>query len=215
MDIINYTIYNDIDNTIFKMMKNHLVNNDIDEIYKEWNFWDGRVERFKKNKQSRFAFEVLFIGNILTAVARVQSYDMIEWYLEGYRKGNTCALLSFVLQNIKWSVLRGTGKRIFEGSLLQEAEERQERQGREEEERTEKDKKQILLEKVQKEIIEEYPAFKKVFYKKYRDNVASMVFNLNGNTNDSELLERLIEDEMIEDFSNFKIKQIENLLKNS
>lgn len=42
-----------------------------------------------------------------------------------------------------------------------------------------------------------------------------MIFNLNGNANDSELLERLIEDEMIEDFSNFKIKQIENLLKNS
>ena len=96
--------------------------------------------------------------------------------------------------------------------MLPEVEERQER---EEEERTEKDKKQNLLEKVQKEIIEEYPAFKEVFYKKYRDNIASMVFNLNGNTNDSELLERLIEDEMIEDFSNFKIKQIENLLKNS
>ena len=212
MDIIKYTIYNDIDNTIFKMMKNHLVNNDIDEIYKKWNFWDGRVERFKKNKQSRFIFEVLLIGNILTAVAQVQSYDTIEWYLEGYRKGNTCALLSFVLQNIKWSVLKGTGKKIFEGPLLPEVEERQ---GREEEKRTKKDKKQILLEKVQKEIIEEYPAFKEVFYKKYRDNIASMVFNLNGNTNDSELLERLIEDEMIEDFSNFKIKQIENLLKNS
>lgn len=79
MDIIKYTIYKDIDNTIFKMMKNHLVNNDIDEIYKEWNFWDGRVERFKNNKQSRFIFEVLLIGNILTAVARVQPYDMIEW----------------------------------------------------------------------------------------------------------------------------------------
>lgn len=212
MDIINFTIYNDIDNTIFKMMKIYLANNDIDEIYKEWNFWDGKVERFKKNKQSRFIFEVLLIGNILTAVAHVQSYDMIEWYLEGYSKGNTCALLSFVLQNVKWSVLRGTGKKIFEGSLLPEAEERQ---GREEEEKTEKDKKQILIEKVQKEIIEEYPAFKEVFYKKYRDNITSMVFNLNGNTNDSELLERLIEDEMIEDFSNFKIKQIENLLKNS
>ena len=212
MDIINHTIYKDIDNTIFKMMKNHLVNNDIDEIYKEWNFWDGRVERFKKNKQSRFIFEVLLIGNILTAVARIQPYDLIELSLEGYSEGNTCALLSFVLQNIKWSVLEGTGKRIFEGPLLPEVEERQER---EEEERTEKDKKQILLEKVQKEIIEEYPAFKDVFYKKYRDNIASMVFNLNGNINDSELLERLIEDEMIEDFSNFKIKQIENLLKNS
>ena len=211
MDIINHTIYKDIDNTIFKMMKNHLVNNDIEEIYKEWNFWDGRVERFKKNKQSRFIFEVLLIGNILTAVARVQPYDLIEWSLEGYSEGNTCALLSFVLQNIKWSVLRGTGKRIFEGPLLPEVEERQGR----EEKRTEKDKKQILLEKVQKEIIEEYPAFKEVFYKKYRDNIASMVFNLNGNINDSELLERLIEDEMIEDFSNFKIKQIENLLKNS
>lgn len=212
MDIMNHTIYKDIDNTIFKMMKNHLVNNDIEEIYKEWNFWDGRVERFKKNKQSRFIFEVLLIGNILTAVAHVQSYDMIERSLEGYSEGNTCALLSFVLQNIKWSVLRGTGKKLFEGPLLPEVEERQ---GREEEERTEKDKKQILLEKVQKEIIKEYPAFKEVFYKKYRDNIASMVFNLNGNINDSELLERLIEDEMIEDFSNFKIKQIENLLKNS
>ena len=211
MDIINYTIYNGIDNTIFKMMKSYLVNNDIDEIYKEWNFWDNRVERFKKNKQSRFAFEVLFIRDILTAVAQVQSYDTIKCYLEDYRSEKTSAFLSFVLQNIKWSVLESQGKRIFEGSLLPEAEERQER----EEERTEKDKKQILLEKVQKEIIEEYPAFKEVFYKKYRDNIASMVFNLNGNANDSELLERLIEDEMIEDFSNFKIKQIENLLKNS
>lgn len=205
MDIINYTIYNGIDNTIFKMMKSYLVNNDIDKIYKEWNFWDGRVERFKKNKQSRFAFEVLFIGNVLTAVAQVQSYDTIGCYLEGYRSEKTSAFLSFVLQNIKWSIIESKGKRIFEGSLLPE----------ERQERTEKDKKQILLEKVQKEIIEEYPAFKEVFYKKYRDNIASMVFNLNENANDSELLERLIEDEMIEDFSNFKIKQIENLLKNS
>lgn len=204
MDIINYTIYNGIDNTIFKMMKSYLVNNDIDKIYKEWNFWDGRVERFKKNKQSRFAFEVLFIGDILTAVAQVQSYDTIGCYLKDYRSEKTSAFLSFVLQNIKWSILESQGKRIFEGPLLPEAEER-----------TEKDKKQILLEKVQKEIIEEYPAFKEVFYKKYKDNIASMVFNLNGNINDSELLERLIEDEMIEDFSNFKIKQIENLLKNS
>lgn len=210
MDIINYTIYKGIDNAIFKMMKNHLVNNDIDEIYKEWNFWDGSVERFKKNKQSRFVFEVLFIGNILTAVAQVQSYDTIERYLKGYRSESTCALLSFVLQNIKWGVLESKGKRIFEGPLLPEVEERQER-----EERTEKDKKQILLEKVQKEIVDEYPAFKEVFYKKYKDNIASMIFNLNGNANDSELLEKLIEDEMIEDFSNFKIKQIENLLKNS
>lgn len=205
MDIINYTIYNGIDNTIFKMMKSYLVNNDIDKIYKEWNFWDGRVERFKKNKQSRLAFEVLFIGNVLTAVAQVQSYDTIGCYLEGYRSEKTSAFLSFVLQNIKWSVIESKGKRIFEGSLLPE----------ERQERTEKDKKQILLEKVQKEIIEEYPAFKEVFYKKYRDNIASMVFNLNENANNSELLERLIEDEMIEDFSNFKIKQIENLLKNS
>lgn len=55
MDIINYTIYKDIDNTIFKMMKSYLTNNDIDKIYKEWNFWDGRVERFK-NKNSRVSF---------------------------------------------------------------------------------------------------------------------------------------------------------------
>lgn len=121
MDIINYTIYNGIDNTIFKMMKSYLVNNDIDEIYKEW---DGRVERFKKNKQSHFAFEVLFIGNVL---AQVQSYDTIGYYLEGYRSEKTSAFLSFVLQNTKWSVLESQGKRIFEGPLLPEAEETQER----------------------------------------------------------------------------------------
>lgn len=115
MDIINYTIYNGIDNTIFKMMKSYLVNNDIDEIYKEWNFWDGRVERFKKNKQSRFAFEVLFIGNVLTAVAQVQSYDTIGYYLEGYHSEKTSAFLSFVLQNTKWSVLESQGKRILKG----------------------------------------------------------------------------------------------------
>ena len=207
MDIINYTIYNGIDNTIFKMMKSYLVNNDIDEIYKEWNFWDARVERFKKNKQAHFAIAALFIGNILTAVAQVQSYNTIGCYLEGYRSEKTSAFLSFVLQNIKWSVLESQGKRIFFFFLLPEAEETQER------EEEQKDKKQILLEKVQKKIIEEYPAFKEVFYKKYKDNIASMVFNLNGNANDSELLKRLIEDEMIEDFSNFKIKQIENLLK--
>lgn len=115
MDIINYTIYNGIDNTIFKMMKSYLVNNDIDEIYKEWNFWDDRVERFKKNKQSHFAFEVLFIGDILTAVAQVQSYDTIGCYLEGYRSEKTSAFLSFVLQNIKWSVLESQGKRILKG----------------------------------------------------------------------------------------------------
>lgn len=210
MDIMNHTIYNDIDDTVFKMMKSYLVNNDIDEIYKEWNFWDGRVERFKKNKQSRFIFEVLLIGNILTAVAQVQSYDKIGYYLEGYRSEKTCALLSFVLQNIKWSVLEGTGKRIFEGALLPEVEERQER-----EEEAKKDKKQILLEKVQKEIVEEYPAFKEVFYKKYRYIIAERLFQLGGNPNGSIALEQLIEDEMIEDFSNFKIKQIENLLKNS
>ena len=119
---MNYIIYNDIDDTVFKMMKSYLVNNDIDKIYKEWNFWDGKVERFKNNKQSRFAFEVLFIGNVLTAAARIQSYDMIGWALEGYSEGNTCALLSFVLQNVKWSVLRGTGKRIFEGPVLPEVE---------------------------------------------------------------------------------------------
>lgn len=212
MDIINYTIYKDIDNTIFKMMKNHLVNNNIEEIYKEWNFWDDRVERFKKNKQSRFIFEVLFIGDILTAVAQVQSYDTIEWYLEGYRSEKTSALLSFVLQNIKWSVIESKGKRIFEGPLLPEVEERQEREKKKEQKKT---KNKFFSKKSKKEIIEEYPAFKEVFYKKYKDNIASMVFNLNGNANDSELLERLIEDEMIEDFSNFKIKQIENLLKNS
>ena len=211
MDIINYTIYNDIDDAILKMMKIYLVNNDIDKIYKEWNFWDGKVERFKKNKQSRFAFEVLFIGNVLTAVARVQPYDLIEWSLEGYSEGNTCALLSFVLQNVKWSTLIGAGKKIFEGPLLPEVEERQGR----EEERTEKDKKQILLEKIQKEIEEEYPAFKEIFYQKYRNVIVERLFQLGGNPNDSITLEKLIENEMEEDFSNFKIKQIENLLKKS
>lgn len=214
MDIINHTIYKDIDNTIFKMMKSYLVNNDIDKIYKEWNFWDGRVERFKNNKQSRFIFEVLFIGRVLTAIARVQPYDMIEWHLSQYRDGNTEALLSFVLNNVKWSILNSSGKRLFEGDLLSEEKEKKdliEKQSQEEE----KDKKQILLEKVQNEIIEEYPAFKEVFYKKYRYIIVERLFQLGGNPNGSIALEQLIEDEMIEDFSNFKIKQIENLLKNS
>lgn len=76
-------------------------------------------------------------------------------------------------------------------------------------------KNKFFLKKFKKKLQKNIPLSKEVFYKKYRDNIASMVFNLNGNANDSELLERLIEDEMIEDFSNFKIKQIENLLKNS
>lgn len=145
----------------------------------------------------------------------VEPYAQIEFYLNKYCEGNSSAFLSFVLKNVKWSVPKGFGKKLFEGDLLSEEKEKEEKNWIEEEQEQEKDKKQILLEKVQKEIIEEYPAFKEVFYKKYKDNIASMVFNLNGNINDSELLERLIEDEMIEDFSNFKIKQIENLLKNS
>lgn len=214
MRITNDWVYEIVkDKKILSLMESYLDDLDIRKIYKQWNFWSPEVERFGDDTVLGYNYEVAFIGKILSAVSMVQPYIQIEWCLEGYSEGNTYALLSFVLQNVKWSVLRGTGKRIFEGSLLPEAEERQGRE--EEEERTEKNKKQILLEKVQKEIIEEYPAFKEVFYKKYRDNIASMVFNLNGNTNDSELLERLIEDEMIEDFSNFKIKQIENLLKNS
>lgn len=203
MDIEYKIEYHEIDNTVYNLMKQYLEYDDIDKIYKEWNFFVPDVEKFS-TKYIRFSHEFSFIGEVLSTVTIVQPYNIIESYLKKYRNGNTCAFLSFVLQNIKWSVLESKGKKIFEGSLLPETEER-----------TEKDKKQILLEKVQKEIIEEYPAFKEVFYKKYRDNIASMVFNLNGNANDSELLERLIEDEMIKDFSNFKIKQIENLLKNS
>lgn len=214
MRITNNCVYEIVkDKKILDLMESYLDDLDIRKIYKQWNFWSPEVERFGDDTVLRYNYEVAFIGKILSAVSMVQPYIQIEWYLEGYSEGNTYALLSFVLQNVKWSVLGGTGKKIFEGPLLPEveAEEGQEK----EEERAEKDKKQILLEKVQKEIIEEYPAFKEVFYKKYRDNIASMVFNLNGNANDSELLERLIEYEMIEDFSNFKIKQIENLLKNS
>ena len=212
MRITNDWVYEIVkDKKILNLMESYLDDLDIRKIYKQWNFWSPEVERFGDGTVLRYNYEVAFIGKVFSAVSMVQPYVQIEWCLEGYSEGNTYALLSFVLQNVKWSVLRGTGKKIFEGSLLPEAEEGQEK----EEERAEKDKKQILLEKVQKEIIEEYPAFKEVFYKKYRDNIASMVFNLNGNANDSELLERLIEDEMIEDFSNFKIKQIENLLKNS
>ena len=214
MRITNDWVYEIVkDKKILDLMESYLDDLDIRKIYKQWNFWSPEVERFGDDTVLGYNYKVAFIGKILSAVSMVQPYIQIEWCLEGYSEGNTYALLSFVLQNVKWSVLRGTGKKIFEGPLLPEAEaeEGQEK----EEERAEKDKKQILLEKVQKEIIEEYPAFKEVFYKKYKDNIASMVFNLNGNTNDSELLERLIEDEMIEDFSNFKIKQIENLLKNS
>lgn len=214
MRITNDWVYKIVkDKKILDLMESYLDDLDIRKIYKQWNFWSPEVERFGDDTVLGYNYEVAFIGKILSAVSMVQPYIQIKWRLEGYSEGNTYALLSFVLQNVKWSVLRGTGKKIFEGALLPEAEaeEGQEK----EEEKAEKDKKQILLEKVQKEIIEEYPAFKEVFYKKYMDNIASMVFNLNGNTNDSELLERLIEDEMIEDFSNFKIKQIENLLKNS
>lgn len=162
-----------------------------------------------------YDYKMIFIGKVLSAVAMVEPYSQIEFYLNQYCEGNPSALLSFVLENVKWSVLKGFGKKLFEGDLLSEEKEEKNWIEEEQEQEQEKDKKQILLEKVQKEIIEEYPAFKEVFYKKYRDNIASMVFNLNGNANDSELLERLIEDEMIENFSNFKIKQIENLLKNS
>lgn len=207
----NYVCRKIEDKKILNLMESYLGSLDIRKIYKQWNFWSPEVERFGADTEIGHDYKMIFIGKVLSAVAMVKPYAQIEFYLNKYCEGNTYALLSFVLQNVKWCVLKGTGKKIFEGSLLPEVEERQGR----EEKRTEKDKKQILLEKAKKEIIEEYPAFKEVFYKKYRDNITSMVFNLNGNTNDSELLERLIEDEMIEDFSNFKIKQIENLLKNS
>lgn len=215
MRITNICVYEIVkDKKILNLMESYLDSLDIRKIYKQWNFWSPEVERFRDDTPLGYNYEVAFIGKVLSAVSTVQPYIQIEWHLSQYHDGNTYALLSFVLSNVKWSILDGSGKRLFEGDLLSEGKERKdliEESSQEEE----KDKKQILLEKVQKEIIEEYPAFKEVFYKKYRDNIASMVFNLNGNTNDSELLERLIEDEMIEDFSNFKIKQIENLLKNS
>lgn len=158
MDIINYTIYNGIDNAILKMMKSHLVNNDIDEIYKEWNFWDDSVERFKKNKQSRFIFEILFIGSILTAVAQIQSYDTIERYLKGYRSESTCALLSFVLQNIKWGVLESKGKRIFEGLCFQK--QKKDKREKKEQKRT---KSKFFLKKFKKKLWMNIPLSKKSF----------------------------------------------------
>lgn len=215
MRITNDWVYEIVkDEKILDLMESYLDDLDIRKIYKQWNFWSPEVERFGDDTVLGYNYEVAFIGKILSAVSMVQPYIQIELHLKQYHDGNTAALLSFVLNNVKWSVLNSLGKKLFEGVLLSEGKERKdliEESSQEEE----KDKKQILLEKVQREIVEEYPAFKEVFYKKYRDNIASMVFNLNGNTNDSELLERLIEDEMIEDFSSFKIKQIENLLKNS
>lgn len=215
MDIIYRSMYSEIDNTIYLFLKKYLEYDDIDKIYKQWNFWDANTECIANSKEIKIAYELLFIGKVLSAVAVVQSYEMIEWYLKEYHKGNYSALLSFVLQNVKWSVLGGLGKKLFEGNLSLEIEERKQYEERRKDKTEKKDRKQELLEKVQQEIKDEYPAFKEVFYKKYRDSIASMVFNLNGNVNDSELLDRLIEDEMVEDFSNFKIKQIENLLKNS
>ena len=214
MRITNNIVFNIVsDDHILNLMKVHLDDEDIRKIYRQWNFWSPEVELYGSNTEIRYNCEVAFIGRVLSAVAQVQSYKAIDQYLNSYENGNTAALLSFVLNNVKWSTLHGLGKKMFEGSLLPEIEEQ--KQWEEKNEIEKKDKKQELLEKVKKEIEIEYPSFKEVFYKKYRDSIASMVFNLNGNVNDSELLERLIEDEMIEDFSNFKIKQIENLLKNS
>lgn len=215
MDIIYRPMYSEIDNTIYSFLKKYLEYDDIDKIYKQWNFWDANTECIANSKEIKIMYELRFIGVVLSAVAVVQPYGMIEWYLEEYHKGNYSALLSFVLRNVKWSVLGGLGKKLFEGNLSLEIEEYKRQEEKQKNKTEKKDKKQELLEKVQQEIKDEYPAFKEVFYKKYRDGIASMVFNLNGNVNDSELLERLIEDEMVEDFSNFKIKQIENLLKNS
>lgn len=152
MDIEYKMKYNEIDNTVYNLMKQYLEYDDIDKIYKEWNFFVPDVEKFSM-KYTRFSHEFSFIGEVLSTVAKVQSYNTIKWYLEGYHSEKTSAFLSFVLQNIKWSVLESKGKRIFEGSLLPE----------EKQEKIEKGQKQILLEKVQKEIIEEYPAFKEVF----------------------------------------------------
>ena len=212
MKITNTYVYEIVkDKKILDLMESYLDDLDIRKIYKQWNFWSPEVERFGDGTVLRYNYEVAFIGKVLSAVSMVQPYVQIEWHLSQYHDGNTAALLFFVLNNVKWSVLESAGKRIFEGSLLPEAEV-EERQEREEEE---KDKKQILLEKVQKEIIDEYPAFKEVFYKKYRNIIAERLFQLGGNPNGSIAIEQLIEDEMIEDFSNFKIKQIENLLKNS
>lgn len=212
MYIANTLLYDGIDYAILQMMREYLANEDIDKIYKEWNFWDAETDRIS-NKKIRFTFEVRFIGRVLTAVSQVQPYGLIDLYLNCYKMGDTSSLLSFVLNNVQWTSLNGIGKKLFKGPILSKVEEH--KQGEEKQKTKKKDKKQELLEKVQQEIKDEYPAFKEVFYEKYRDSIASMVFNLNGNVNDSELLERLIEDEMIEDFSNFKIKQIENLLKNS
>lgn len=215
MRITNTYVYEIVkDKKILDLMESYLDDLDIRKIYKQWNFWSPEVERFGDGTELGYNYEVAFIGKVLSAVSMVQPYTQIEWHLKQYHDGNTAALLFFVLNNVKWSVLEGTGKRIFEGALLPEVEERQEKE-EERQERTEKDKKQILLEKVQEEIVDEYPAFKEVFYKKYRYIIAERLFQLGGNPNGSIALEQLIEDEMIEDFSNFKIKQIENLLKNS
>lgn len=215
MRITNDLVYEIVkDKKILYLMESYLDDLDIRKIYKQWNFWSPEVERFRDDTVLGYNYEVAFIGKILSAVSMVQPYVQIEWHLSQYHDGNTAALLSFVLNNVKWSILNSLGKKLFEGDLLSEGKERKdliEESSQEEE----KDKKQILLEKVQKEIIEEYPAFKEVFYKKYRYIIVERLFQLGGNPNGSIALEQLIEDEMIEDFSNFKIKQIENLLKNS
>ena len=165
MRITNICVYEIVkDKKILNLMELYLDSLDIRKIYKQWNFWSPEVERFGDGTVLGYNYEVAFIGKVLSAVSMVQPYVQIEWHLKQYRDGNTAALLSFVLNNVKWPVLNSLGKKLFEGDLLSEGKERKdlvEESSQEEE----KDKKQILLEKVQKEIVEEFPLSKRFFIK--------------------------------------------------
>lgn len=124
MRITNNIVFNIVsDDHILNLMKVYLDDEDIRKIYRQWNFWSPEVELYGANTEIRYNCEVAFIGRVLSAVAQVQSYKAIDQYLNSYENGNTAALLSFVLNNVKWSTLHGLGKKMFEGSLLPEIEE--------------------------------------------------------------------------------------------
>lgn len=125
MRITNICVYEIVkDKKILNLMELYLDSLDIRKIYKQWSFWSPEVERFGVDTPLGYNYEIAFIGKVLSAVSMVQPYNQIEWHLKQYHDGNTYALLSFVLSNVNWSILKGSGKRLFEGDLLSERKER-------------------------------------------------------------------------------------------
>lgn len=55
MDIEYKIEYHEIDNTVYNLMKQYLEYDDIDKIYKEWNFFVPDVEKFSTKIYSFFS----------------------------------------------------------------------------------------------------------------------------------------------------------------